>query len=310
MSADPWADRAFLRASQYKSDANLAARQSVYAYQPPRIDLAAAVLDLVGPIPAGAIIDVGCGNGAYLAELTKRGCGGRVLGVDLSPGMLAAARDRLTVPGHSSPGAIPAQPTETVAARPRVTPVALACADATALPLPDGAVGLALAPHMLYHVPDPADAVHELRRVVRPGGRVVIVLNGPGHLRQLRAAVAAARGVDPATLGERIRLDDGELMARSFFSRATRHDFVAELRVPGPGPIVDYLRSMSGTSHGVAQDPPAEADQDPPAAVDRDHTAAVDQDPTAEMVAATFPRNPDGHYIITSHAGCLVCEVD
>ena len=70
--------------------------------------------------------------------------------------------------------------------------VALASADATALPLRDGVADLALAPHMLYHVPDPADALRELRRVTRPGGRVVIVLNGAGHLRELRAAVAAA----------------------------------------------------------------------------------------------------------------------
>jgi DNA-binding transcriptional LysR family regulator len=47
--ADPWADRAFLRGRQYRTDANLTARQSIYAYQHPRIDLQAAVLDLAAP---------------------------------------------------------------------------------------------------------------------------------------------------------------------------------------------------------------------------------------------------------------------
>lgn len=37
---------------------------------------------------------------------------------------------------------------------------------------------------MLYHVPEPADALRELRRVTRPCGQVVIVLNGASHLRQ------------------------------------------------------------------------------------------------------------------------------
>jgi SAM-dependent methyltransferase len=291
---DPWADRAFLRGTQYQTDANLAARQSIYAYQDPRIDLAARVLDLASPARSDVIVDVGCGNGMYLAELAKRGCAGRVLGVDLSLGMLAAARDRLG--GLGAADAVAASLGDPAAGRgdPAASPddaawsppaVTLASANATALPLRDSVADLALAPHMLYHVPDPADALRELRRVTRPGGRVVIVLNGTDHLRELRAAVAAARGADPGAVGERVRLDDGESLARSFFPQVTRHDFVARLRVPGPGPIADYVRSMSGTSH------------------------AADPERVAQAVAADFPRTAEGHYAITSHSGCLVCEV-
>ena len=267
---DRWADRAYLRGSQYKTDANLAARQSIYAYQHPRIDLFARVLDLAGPGLAGLIVDVGCGNGNYEAELVRRGFAGQVLGVDLSLGMLAAARQRLGGPGSGWPGGLP---------------VALAAADATALPLRDGAAGLALAPHMLYHVPDPAAALRELRRITRPGGRVIVVLNGAGHLRQLRVALAAARGVDFATLGERVGLDDAQALAEPLFAQVTRHDFAAELRVPDPEPVAGYLRSMAGT--GRAADHP-------------DQVAAV---------LADLPRTPEGHYVITSHAGALVCAV-
>ena len=306
-----WADRAFLRGTQYKTDVNLAARQSIYAYQHPRIDLAARVLDLAAPAPADTIVDVGCGNGMYLAELSQRGFAGRVLGVDLSLGMLAAARARVSgaaadgpagpdagpataAHGAADPAAGPATAADGSAgppgprgdaAGPRGRAIALASADATALPLRDDAADLALAPHMLYHVPDPADALRELRRVTRPGGRVVIVLNGAGHLRELRAAVAAARGADPGSLAERVRLDDGETMARSFFPQVTRHDFVAELRIPDPAPIVDYVRSMSGTSHHASPE----------------HLAAT--------VATAFPRDSGGPYVVTSHSGCLVCEV-
>jgi hypothetical protein len=43
---DPWNDPAFLRDVQDRTDANLAARQSIYACQHPRIDLQARVIDL------------------------------------------------------------------------------------------------------------------------------------------------------------------------------------------------------------------------------------------------------------------------
>ena len=260
--ADLWADRAFLRGSQYRTDANLAARQSIYAYQHPRIDLQATVLDLAAPAPSDTVIDVGCGNGLYLAELARRGC--RALGVDLSFGMASAARQRLAAAEQ---------------------PAALVNADATALPLRDGVADVALAPPMRYHVPDPAQALRELRRVTRPGGRAVIVLNGAGHLRELRAVAAAARGDNPGSAVERVTLDDGESMARGLFPRVTRHDFVAELRVPAPAPVADYIRSLPNTSR----------DADPELVIER--------------VLAAFPKSPDGYYGITSHSGCLICEV-
>jgi ubiquinone/menaquinone biosynthesis C-methylase UbiE len=272
---DPWNNAAFLRDVQYRTDANLAARQSIYAYQQPRFDLPARVIDLAAPAPGATVADVGCGNGAYLAELARRGFAGRVLGLDLSPGMLAAARDRLSAVGGPA-----LSPVDGLGA------VALIAADATALPLPDGVADLTLAMHMLYHVPDPSQAVRELRRVTRPGGRVAIVLNGRDHLRQLRDAVAAARadGI-MRSQRERVTLDDGEALAEPYFSTVTRHDFVSELRLPDPGPILEYVRSMSGTQHAAAPERLVAA------------------------VASAFPAGPDAVITITTHTGCLICDV-
>lgn len=89
-----WTDRAVLRDVQYRTDANLAARQSIYAHQRPRLDLPAWVLDLAALRGRETVADVGCGNGAYLAVLAGRRHAGRVLGVDLSVGMLQASRSR------------------------------------------------------------------------------------------------------------------------------------------------------------------------------------------------------------------------
>jgi SAM-dependent methyltransferase len=258
-----YTDRSWLRGVQYRTDTNLAARQSIYAYQRPWLDLPAVVLGLAGLRGGETVADVGCGNGAYVAELARRGHTGPVLGLDLSAGMLRAARRR--VPGAR-----------------------LAVADAAALPVRDDATDLTLATHMLYHVPEPAAAVRELRRITHPGGQVLVVLNGRDHLRELRELIAAVlRGFpdgEPPGLG-RLRLDEGEeLLAREFMS-VTRHDFAGELVVPGPEPVEDYVRSMA-----VAQNLP-----DPQAlsaAVSRLVVCGGDQE--------TFR--------IRTHSGCLVCS--
>ena len=263
---DPWADRSFLRDVQYRTDANLAARQSIYSYQDPHIDLQARVIDLAAPAAGETVCDVGCGNGTYLAELARRGFAGRCLAWTCRS---ACWRRRA-----SGLGAVEARQA-----------VELLAADAAALPLRDGAADLTLAMHMLYHVPDPSQAVRELRRVTRPGGRVVIGLNGPGHLRQLREVVAAARGDDVWGQHERLTLDDGEALAGRYFSTVTRHDFVSELRIPDPEPIADYVRSMSGTQHGA------------------------DPERLVASVVSRFPAAPGAVFTVTTHAGCLICTV-
>jgi hypothetical protein len=66
--ATVWTDRCCLQQVQYGTEANLAARQSLYAYQHPPIDLPAAVLDLATLRGDETVADVGCGNGGYLAD--------------------------------------------------------------------------------------------------------------------------------------------------------------------------------------------------------------------------------------------------
>ncbi|MGY0232271.1 methyltransferase domain-containing protein [Longispora urticae] len=111
---------------------------------------ALAALDLV---PGNTVLDLGCGPGTDLADLVAGvGPTGGVFGVDADPGMLATAR--LRVPAAT-----------------------LHLGDAHALPLADASVDRARADRVLQHVADPARAVAELRRVLRPGGRAVLADN-------------------------------------------------------------------------------------------------------------------------------------
>lgn len=109
------------------------------------------ILDLLAPIAGVRILDVGCGDGALAAEMSRRGA--EVSGLDPDPAMLALARDR--------------------ALRDAIS-LHLVKGTAQALPFPDAAFDRVLAVTVLCFVPDPAPAIAEMARVLRPGGRLVI----------------------------------------------------------------------------------------------------------------------------------------
>jgi ubiquinone/menaquinone biosynthesis C-methylase UbiE len=107
--------------------------------------------------PDEVVLDVGCGTGS-LAIAAKRQVGetGTVVGVDASPAMIARAAAK--------------------AARSNVD-VPFRVGVAEALPFPDGHFDAVLSSLMLHHLPRTArkQCAREIRRVLKPGGRVLVV---------------------------------------------------------------------------------------------------------------------------------------
>jgi SAM-dependent methyltransferase len=113
-----------------------------------------AILDLAGDVAGRRILDVGCGAGPVLEALRDRGA--IVTGVDPSTKMLELARRRL------GDGA------------------ALQRADLSyPLPFPDGAFDDVIAALVLHYLEDWGPALAELRRVLKPGGRLIASVDHP-----------------------------------------------------------------------------------------------------------------------------------
>jgi len=125
----------------------------------PRYDLANTVLSLgqdrhwrsaaAGATGLGdgeAAVDVACGTGKLAADLARLAPGATVIGLDFSVEMLRRAG-----------GSVP-----------------VAAGDALALPLADASVDVVTIAFGLRNLPDPAQGLREFRRVLRPGGRLVV----------------------------------------------------------------------------------------------------------------------------------------
>lgn len=129
-------------------------------------------------------LDVGCGSGTLLEEISTRQPRARLAGVDLSPAMLALARRRLG------------------------SRAILVVADAGRLPFRSQGFDLAVSASALHYWRDPIATLREIRRVLRPGGRIAITdwcadrwidrlrdrflrLVEPAHFRVHRAAELA-----------------------------------------------------------------------------------------------------------------------
>jgi ubiquinone/menaquinone biosynthesis C-methylase UbiE len=113
----------------------------------------ALVRDALGARPGDDLLDVGCGPGFYVSELLEPvGTEGSVTGIDQSTDMLAVAAKR--VEGH-----------------PNVT---FHEGSATSLPVADASFDRALSVQVFEYVDNVPAALRELRRALRPGGRVVL----------------------------------------------------------------------------------------------------------------------------------------
>ncbi|SNB46402.1 metalloregulator ArsR/SmtB family transcription factor [Geobacter sp. DSM 9736] len=108
---------------------------------------------LLSLIPCGkTLVEIGLGTGGLLPALAGKAA--RVIGVDHSPAMLEEARTRLAAEG--------------------VCGIDLRLGEMTFLPLPDGETDCALLNMVLHHAADPPAVLAEVRRVLRPGGTLVL----------------------------------------------------------------------------------------------------------------------------------------
>ena len=241
---------------QYATSARLQTRIGIHEkYSRNKQPFGAWIVSHYGLQPGERVLEVGCGTGSMWQGVTlPEGC--HVTLTDYSAGMLDTARAN----------------TAHLAAD-------YAVVDAQDIPFPDAAFDVVIANMMLYHVPDIARALREIRRVLRPGGRFFAATAGENGVMQ---AVAEMLGMCfDANL--RFTLQNGEEQLRAVFDGVSCRRREDALDVTDLADLIAYLRSMQQMS-------------------------SLADVPDETLLAAFRPRMADGVLSLPKEYGLFICR--
>src|ERR1051325_9163949 len=159
-------DQQFLKTDQYRDSSNLDARVVIHQhFSTNPYGWFTWVFDSLLKLPENArILELGCGPGLLWKENADRiPADWNITLSDLSPGMLDAALRNLVVTGRA---------------------FQFKEIDAQSIPFEDETLDTVLANHMLYHVPDRPKAIAEIKRILKPGGRLIATTVGENHMKE------------------------------------------------------------------------------------------------------------------------------
>lgn len=220
-------DQDYLREVQYRNPERLAARANLHrkyaTAETPWFPWLASQVEW----PAEAdVLEVGCGPGWFWERAVDAlPAHLRVTLTDLSAGMVETAVSRVAAMGRFA--------------------VAGEVADAQRLPFPGAAFDVVVANHMLYHAREPAIAVAELARVLRPNGQLLAATNGPHDMRELWEIRTEVFGQEPVeALTRRFGSVSGLPMIEAVFDDVEWRTYPDQLRCTDPGDVIAYLTSF------------------------------------------------------------------
>jgi SAM-dependent methyltransferase len=216
-------------------------------------------------------LDVGCGTGALSSTILTRADPTHVTGIDASEGFLAYARAQI-----------------------RDSRSSFQVGDARSLPVPDRSVDVVVSGLALNFVPDPARAIAEFARVVRPPGvAAAYVWDYAGGMAMMRYFWDAAAELDPSVAeldeGRRFPLCDPEPLRALWTGAGLRMVSVQPIEVPTVfADFDDYWRPFLG-GQGAA-----------PAYVTT--LAEPDRARLGDLLSTRVPADPDGSIRLTARA--------
>ncbi|MEM9943870.1 MAG: malonyl-ACP O-methyltransferase BioC [Planctomycetota bacterium] len=202
----------FNRASQtYESTASL------------QNEMASVLLDQIPVNQSGTLVDLGCGTGWLLRQIASRPENQfRLIGVDLAEGMIEATRNQ-------------------------VKSADLYCCDLEQTPLKNQSADLIVSNAAIQWC-DSRDAVIEIDRICRNGGKILIATFGPKTFRELRSAWEAVGDKTPRIHAQLPEESWKQLLISSRFSEIQTETQMRQLNYDSVSELLDSIKKMGVTN--------------------------------------------------------------
>jgi SAM-dependent methyltransferase len=231
MSQNHWSNQPYLLTQQYNNAQKLESRIQIHErFSINKYDWQRWVFDHFNKPSQGNVLEIGCGPGMlWLKNADRVPEQWNITLSDFSSGMLQEAQNNVRNIPH---------------------PFTFQVIDAQSIPFEDHHFDMIVANHMLYHVPNRAKALAEIRRVLKPGGHFYAATNGKRHMQEVREFVVsfdpslAARWdiASPASLNG-FRIENGNQELSAYFSNVILHLYEDGLIVTEAEPLVAYILS-------------------------------------------------------------------
>lgn len=226
--------------SQYADSRNLCKRISIYRYNTNPRNWFEWLFDQMPFRGSDKIIELGCGNGSLWARNAARiPAGAEITLTDLNENMLRDCERSLR---EAAPMGTEGR-------------FRFGLADLSAIAYPPASFTMAVANHVLYHVPDLDRALSGIVAVLSPGGALVastIGIEDNKELAEVFAGYSSSLAYDPARIAAAFGLENGRAILERHFSRVERRDFENSLSIDDPRPVLDYALSVSGAAGAIA----------------------------------------------------------
>ena len=201
---------------EYASEERLARRNQTYRDLSEGESPEDAAFRAVADVGPGRLLEIGCGIGQF-AERVQRELGADVCAIDVSERMVELTRAR---------------------------GIAAEVADAQALRFDDAEFDCVAANWVLYHVPDIDKALAEAKRVLKPGGTIVVATIGERNMGELWDLLGV-----PSTHGLSFGHENCQEILERHFANVRRHEAVGTVVFPDSATMREFVAATITRAH-------------------------------------------------------------
>lgn len=218
--------------NQYQNASNISSRINLHSlYSQNKKGWFPWMYEQLGIESGMEVLEIGCGDGTLWAEKLKELPENvHLILSDISEGMLRDARRKIKLP-------------------PNGCQITYQNFDCQRIPYENNSFNLVIANHLLFYCEDIEMVCQEIKRVLKPGGRLICSTYGKNHMKEVGELVGGFDDrivLSAERLYEKFGKENGSRILSPYFSKVEWVEYEDSLLVKEPEPLLSYILSCHG----------------------------------------------------------------